>query len=69
MIISIVTLRPPPRRSVHTRRLCPPRAAIDVQESAALVGKGLGLFVLFTSTMNWWFYRRTREDFEKKDRD
>lgn len=68
MILIPVTLRPPVRRPVRappTR----PRAAIDIQEGAALVGKGLGLFVLFTSTMNWWYYRRTREDLEKRDRD
>jgi hypothetical protein len=28
-------------------------------------GKFLGLFVLFTSTANWWFYRRVREEKEK----
>ena len=58
---------PRPPVPVRTRRLCTrPRAAIDFQEGVALVGKGLGLFVLFTSTMNWWVYRRTREDVEKK---
>jgi hypothetical protein len=46
-----------------------PRAAIDLQEGAALVGKGLGLFVLFTSSMNWWFYRRIREDVENKNKE
>lgn len=49
-----------PRHPVRTR------AGIDFQEATALVGKGLGLFVLFTSSMNWWYYRRIREDAEKK---
>jgi hypothetical protein len=31
-----------------------------------LAGKCMGLFVLFTSTMNWWFYRRVRKEGEKK---
>jgi hypothetical protein len=34
------------------------RASADPVE---LAGKFLGLFVLFTSSMNWWFYKRTRE--------
>lgn len=68
MILNAVPSRPPPRRPARVRHFRPPRAVIDVQEGAALVGKGLGLFVLFTSTMNWWFYRRTREDLEKRDR-
>jgi hypothetical protein len=41
---------------------------MDWQEGVALAGKGLGLFVLFTSTMNWWFYKRTREEAEKKSK-
>lgn len=48
------------------RRLAPVRAAMDWQEGVALVGKGLGLFVLFTSSMNWWRYKRDREDAEKR---
>ncbi len=50
-----------------TRRPLPaPRAGIDVQESVALTGKFLGLFVLFTSSMNWWTFRRVRKENEKK---
>jgi hypothetical protein len=50
------------------RRPAPVRASMDWQEGVALAGKGLGLFVLFTSTMNWWFYKRTREEAEKKSK-
>lgn len=53
--------RPPPRRAP-----VPVKAAIDWQEGVALAGKGLGLFVLFTSSMNWWFYKRIREKNQKK---
>jgi len=42
-----------------------PRASIDWQEGVALTGKYLGLFVLFTSSMNWWYYKRTREERER----
>ena len=52
----------PVRRPVTVR----PRASVDLQEGVALTGKFLGLFVLFTSTMNWWTYRRIREENEKK---
>jgi hypothetical protein len=46
-----------------------PRAAIDLQEGVALAGKSLGLFVLFASSMNWWVYRRIREEAEKKNKE
>ena len=67
----MLRLAPPrPRVPVRPRRvMMRPRAAIDLQEGAALVGKGLGLFVLFTSSMNWWFYRRVREEAENKNKD
>jgi hypothetical protein len=51
---------------VRTRRPIVPRAAIDLQEGVALTGKFVGLFVLFTSSMNWWAYRRIRKDREDK---
>lgn len=62
--MALIATRPvPPRRPVRHRLVVRPRA--DWQEGIALTGKLLGSFVLFTSTMNWWFYRRTREDLEK----
>ncbi len=51
-------IRPHPRTLVR-----PPRA--DWQTGIALTGKFLGSFVLFTASMNWWYYRRTREEVEK----
>ena len=51
--------RPPPRS-----RICvPPKASW--QEGVEIAGKYIGLVVLFTSTMNWWHYRLTREEAEK----
>lgn len=43
------------------RRPVIPRAVIDPQDGVAVAGKFLGLFVLFTSSMNWWTYRRARK--------
>ena len=55
----VVRRAPPPSR----KRVIKPRA--DLQEGIALTGKYLGLFVLFTSSMNWWYYKRIREEKEK----
>jgi uncharacterized protein YjiS (DUF1127 family) len=49
--------RPPPRRVVV------PKAS--AQEGVQIAGAYIGLVVLFTSSMNWWRYRRTREEIEK----
>lgn len=56
-----VSLRRPIRQ-----RVVKPRA--DMNQAIQLTGKYLGLFVLFTSSMNWWYYKRTREDAEKRSR-
>lgn len=59
-----VTVLQPRVAPARPRRLVVrPRA--DLQTASEVVGKGLGLFVLFTSTMNWWYYRRVREEAEK----
>ena len=39
----------------------------DWNEGVRLTGKYLGLFVLFTSTTNWWFYRKIRKEKDSKD--
>lgn len=52
------------------RKFIVPRASgIDWEFSSYIVGKGIVLFTLYYCTMNWWFYRRTREDIEKNDKD
>ena len=55
----VVSLRRPTRQ-----RVVKPR--VDMNQAIQLTGKYLGLFVLFTSSMNWWHYKRTREDAEKR---
>ena len=50
------------------RRVRPVKASINWQDGISITGQYLGLFVLFTSSMNWWYYRRTREDIEKNQK-
>jgi len=44
-------------------------SGIDWEFSSYIVGKGIILFTLYYCTMNWWYFRRSREDMEKKDKD
>lgn len=53
-----------PRRSVRRSGVVKPRA--DANQAIELTGKFLGFVVLFTSSMNWWHYRRTRKDHEDR---
>jgi hypothetical protein len=34
-----------------------------------IAAKGIILFTLFYSSMNWWYYKRTREDYEKEQKE
>jgi hypothetical protein len=34
-----------------------------------IAAKGIILFTLFYSSMNWWYYKRTREDYEKAEKE
>lgn len=34
----------------------------DVVELSYYVGKGITLFTMFYCTLNWWHYKRMRED-------
>lgn len=72
--IALRRLHCPPRPVRRLVRLSQPKAIVspEFMETTRIVGKGLTLFVLFASTLNWWYFRRTREDVEdtqKKDRD
>jgi hypothetical protein len=60
----MLTLSRPLPRPVRQRVLVRPRA--DIHPAVELTGKFLGLFVLFTSSMNWWTYRKIRKDRENK---
>ena len=62
MLLLTVPMRPRP--VVRRRTVVKPRA--DVNQVIQFTGKYIGLFVLFTSSMNWWYYKRTREDVEKR---
>jgi hypothetical protein len=59
------------------RMIAPPRPkfsnfiADNLQNNVAIVGKGITLFVMFYTSMNWWFYRGLRkmaEDEEAKQK-
>jgi len=39
----------------------------DLIFQSKIIGEGLTLFVLFTSTMNWWHYKQMREHYENSD--
>ena len=41
------------------------KASVDPIETT---GKFLGLFVLFTSSMNWWYYRQKVKDAERNNK-
>lgn len=57
----MLTLARPVARPVRRGRvIMRPRA--DLHPAVELTGKFLGLFVLFTSSLNWWVYRRIRKD-------
>ena len=52
----------PPIVTRHRRLVLGPRASVDPVELSKTVGKGLTLWVLFTSTLNWMYYRdRTKK--------
>ena len=53
------------RRRHQTRRsiVKPMAVASDITHIA---GQFLTTFVLFTTSLNWWYYRRIRKDHEKK---
>jgi hypothetical protein len=52
--------KPIPRPVRRRPMVVKPRA-----DAVELTGKFLGLVVLFTSTLNWWHYRKIRKDREK----
>lgn len=47
----LVLPRPP-----RVKRI-PPTSSVDPVELSATVGKGITLWVLFTSSLNWLYYR------------
>ena len=54
--MKVALSRPVVARPCHRRRPIV-KAAVDPVEVSKHVGKGLTLWVLFTSTLNWLYYR------------
>jgi hypothetical protein len=58
---------PRPRKVVMPMRArCVVRTRASIVEYSETIGRGLILFVLFASTLNWLHYKRLRE--EEEDR-
>ena len=56
----VVTLKASASKRPPRARICvPPKASW--QDGVEIAGRYIGLVVLFTSTMNWWFFRREAE--------
>ena len=62
----ITTLKVPIHKPIRIRKPIQKTNCFQFQNEIQHVGKAMTLFVLFTSTMNWWFYRKIRKDNEKK---
>lgn len=58
-----------PRSIVRLKRLNVIRAHIDPVEVSKTVGKGITLWVLFTSGLNWIFYKRINDLKNKNDKE
>lgn len=41
-------------------------SAADLEYGSYIVGKGIILFVMFYSSMNWWHYRAINKEIEKQ---
>lgn len=48
----------PLKRPMKRTQVVKPKCAVDPVQLSATVGKGLTLWVLFTSTLNWMYYRK-----------
>lgn len=67
-IRSFISHKPCVVRPCVRVRAVPDLNTVLVQQSA-LIGKGLTLFVLFTSSLNWWLYREIRMKIEEDKKD
>jgi hypothetical protein len=56
-----------PRPPARSRICSPPKASW--QEGVEIAGRYIGLVVLFTSSMNWLYYRKAREEAEAEEDD
>lgn len=55
------------RGTCNRGKIVAPKMSLDVVETSYLVGKGLTLWVLFTTSLNWYHYRSIRKAAEKKN--
>lgn len=53
---------------VLKRNLTTKAFPIDLEFSSYIIGKGIIVFTLTYCTLNWYLYKRTREDMEKRDK-
>lgn len=53
----VKTLIRPVMFKVHPRRKILTKASVDPVELSKTLGKGITLWVLFTSSLNWLYYR------------
>ncbi len=56
------------RPMVLKRNLTTKAFPIDLEFSSYIIGKGIIVFTLTYCTLNWYLYKRTREDMEKRDK-
>ena len=59
-----ITHIPTCRRAILPRRCVSIRAG--VVEQSEIIGRGMVLFVLFSSSLNWMYYRNIRRALEKE---
>lgn len=62
--------RPSPYRSVGHSRRQPPQSSLSelantISFQSYIITKGVLMFGIFYGTMNWWYYKRTREEIDK----
>lgn len=62
---------PQRRNTVAVRKVFRVKNDLSLSDAVELTGKCLGAYVLFTSSLNWLFYRRINKSIEqsKKDND
>lgn len=68
--MKIVVLRRPQLHNVVIRpkRTVQPRALhtdLDVVQISKTIGTGITAFVFFYTSLNWWFYKRQREELKR----
>ena len=63
---SPVNCRPRSYNPVVRRNATPP---IDITTTSYFIGKGIILFTMFYTSMNWMYYRGIRKEIERDEKD